>query len=613
MMLWRALGIAILLYSSYFLLKLLSNWLKARKTGLPVVVIPAAQDNPIWMIVCIPLRPLLKRFLPEDLFLRLGATMHGWENDLKLEPYEKWSIPYGSPKSLVLAGAGRVEVSTWDHEMIAEVLRRPKDFIQFDIANFLLNRFGPNVLSTDGEVWARHRKIVASTLNEKISKIVFDQSINLAEGMISEIFEKSEPSSDCAETNCIFDLIKKLTITVLVNAGMGGNQAWKDPTVKNVKPGFKLTYIEAVKAVIGNLVAAAILPRWFTSWYPPFLPGYETMKLLSYAVGEFRDHIADLINEEKERSTEREGVARNNILSMLLSSSKQEEAAATGSGDQTKTSLSDEEIMGNIFIFTSAGFDSTANTLAYALVYLVQNPQYQDWVFEEIKSLIPSDSEEPLEYTTIFPKALRCLSVMLETLRLHPPLAHLGKMTEAPQVIRTSRSDVYVPTGSTIYINSVVVHLDPDIWRDINRSESDRVTDMNATGLPDEYTFRPSRWIIDPTDGENSQAKIFQPPKGAFIPWSMGPRVCPGQKMAQVEFVAIFLVLFRTYRLEAVKIRVKDGPGKEREETDEELHQRIVLLIKKSVSKITQEMDVYNMVDGDYSRGLGFRLVRRHD
>ncbi|KAK6503592.1 hypothetical protein TWF481_008605 [Arthrobotrys musiformis] len=265
MALLTAVGIVLTLYLSYFYLKLFRNWKNARKTGLPIVLIPAAQDNPLWMVVCIPLRPLLKRFLPEDIFIRLGMTMHGWENEFKFEPYKRWSIPQGYPKSLVLAGAGRVEVSTWDHEIIADVLRRPKDFIQFDIANFLLNRFGPNVLSTDGEVWARHRKLVASTLNEKISKVVFDQSVVLAEGMVSEIFENSKPGSDYAETNCIFDLVKKLAITILVNAGMGGNQAWKDPAVKKVKPGFKLTYIEAVKAVIGNLVAAAILPQWFTS------------------------------------------------------------------------------------------------------------------------------------------------------------------------------------------------------------------------------------------------------------------------------------------------------------------------------------------------------------
>ncbi|KAK6537052.1 hypothetical protein TWF281_001254 [Arthrobotrys megalospora] len=611
MVLGTALGIALVLYVSYFLLKLLRNWINARKTGLPVVIIPAAQDNPLWMVVCIPLRPLLKRFLPEDLFIRLAATMHGWENDLKFEPYKRWSIPHGSPKSVVLAGAGRVEVSTWDNEIIADVLRRPRDFIQFDIANFLLNRFGPNVLSTDGEVWARHRKLVASTLNEKISKVVFDQSIILAEGMVAEIFENSDPGADCAETNRIFDLVKKLAITILVNAGMGGNQTWKDPTVKKVKPGFKLTYIEAVKAVIGNLVAAAILPRWFTAWYPPFLPGYDTMKLLSYAVGEFRDHTADLISEEKQRSAERKGVARNNILSMLLNASKEEEKSASGAGDQNKTSLSDEEIMGNIFIFTSAGFDSTANTLAYALVYLVQNPQYQDWLFEEIDALIPSDPEEVLEYTTVFPKAYRCLSIMLETLRLHPPLIHLGKMTETPQIIKTSTSEIEIPVGATIYINSVVVHRDPGVWRDLNRSKLEPVSDKDADDIPDEFKFRPSRWIVNPTNPDTEKTGIFQPPKGAFIPWSMGPRVCPGQKMAQVEFVAIFLVLLGTYRLEAVKLSVKDASGKEREETDDELYQRIVSLIEKSVSKVTQEMDVYNMADGECSRGLGFRLVRR--
>ncbi|KAK6503591.1 hypothetical protein TWF481_008604 [Arthrobotrys musiformis] len=312
------------------------------------------------------------------------------------------------------------------------------------------------------------------------------------------------------------------------------------------------------------------------------------------------------------RSAEREGLARNNILSMLLNASKEAERISPITGEQNKNSLSDQEIMGNIFIFTSAGFDSTANTLAYALVYLVQNPRYQDWLFEEVDALIPSGSDEPLEYTNIFPKAIRCLSLMLETLRLHPPLVHLGKMTEAPQFVRTSTSDIEIPTGATIYINSVVVHLDPGVWRNLNRNESEPVSDKDDGDIPDECKFRPSRWIINPTDTENTQPKLFQPPKGTFIPWSSGPRVCPGQKMAQVEFVAIFLVLLRDYRLEAMKLVIRDASGEEREETDDELRERIVRLVNKSVSKVTQEMDVYNIADGEHSRGLGFRLIRRH-
>ncbi|EPS36901.1 hypothetical protein H072_9505 [Dactylellina haptotyla CBS 200.50] len=610
----RILGLVFLTYTLSQIFKLLRNLQKAHKLGIPVVTIPVAQDNPIWMIISIPLRPLLKRILPDDLFTRLGVTMHGWEHNFKFIPYQKWSAPHGSPKSLVLAGIGTVELSTWDHEIIADVLRRPKDFPQFDMANFLLNRFGDNVLSTDGEVWARHRKLVASTLNEKISKVVFDQSTNLAKGLLGELLEESEPGSAAVETNRIFDLVKKLAITVLSNAGMGGNEPWKDPTMKVIKPGFKLPYIETVKGLIGNIVAAAILPPWFTRFYPSFLPGGDTMRLLSHAVREFRVHTADLIDEEKKRIASHDSLTRNNILSMLLSASKEGEKDERRSQGKD-SSLSDQEIMGNLYVFTAAGFDSTANSINFCIVELLRNPFYQEWLFEEIDSILPTDPNEPVDYAATFPRAYRCLSVMLETLRLHPALVHIAKMTKSPQTIRTPTSTIQVPSGVIIYINSVVVHRDPDVWRDLNRTPLDAANDVEAErSLPDELKFRPTRWIN--TGTEATQPRLFQPPRGVFVPWSMGPRVCPGQKMAQVEFVAIILVLLRYHRLEAVKIKVADKSGTSREETDAELRQRLSGLAERCVSKITQEMDVYDIKDSEAenvgrTRGVRVRLVRR--
>lgn len=42
---------------------------------------------------------------------------------------------------------------------------------------------------------------------------------------------------------------------------------------------------------------------------------------------------------------------------------------------------------------------------------------------------------------------------------------------------------------------------------------------------------------------------MLQPPAGNFIPWASGPRVCPGKKFAQVEFVAVIAKLFARHRV----------------------------------------------------------------
>jgi cytochrome P450 len=80
-----------------------------------------------------------------------------------------------------------------------------------------------------------------------------------------------------------------------------------------------------------------------------------------------------------------------------------------------------------------------------------------------------------------------------------------------------------------MYINNQALHTDPEVWGE------------------DSLVFQPTRWI--PTNG---QPGLIQPLKGTFSPWSGGPRQCPGQKMAQVEFVAVMASLLRGMNVEPV-------------------------------------------------------------
>jgi cytochrome P450 len=106
-----------------------------------------------------------------------------------------------------------------------------------------------------------------------------------------------------------------------------------------------------------------------------------------------------------------------------------------------------------------------------------------------------------------------------------------------------------------IFVNQAAIHRDSSIWG------------------PDPNAFRPSRWI-------NSSGDLIVPEKGTFIPWSGGPRICPGMKMAQVEFVATFATLFRAAKCEFI-----GALGDPRENI------RILeALMKNSIFKLTLQM-----------------------
>jgi cytochrome P450 len=577
------------IYCSSLVYRLVVNFFDARKSGFPYLIIPWDQNHFLWMAAGGFLRPWLSRNMPKWIYDRLDLTIYGFEFRVKLRVFEQYAVPQGNDKSYAIVGVGRFEVSTRDPEILTEVLNRPKDFMTMDLSELFMGRFGPNVLISDGDAWARQRKVVASVINERISKTVFNESIHQTKGLVEEVLG----DGNAAETNRIFDMMKKITINVLSGAGMGTKVDWKDDTTEKPSPGFRMNYIEAVKCIVNNVAGPIILPRWFLSNYPSFLPGYKLFKSLSYAVVEFPIHTRNLLNQERQRMVTAHGETRSNIMSQMIHVSEEGDGEVKG-----VKALSEDEMLGNLFIFTIAGFDTTANTLAYALALLSRYPKWQEWIFEEIDSIMPTDGSTDLDYAAIFPHAIRIQACMLETLRIFPPVVHIAKMTKTEQRIQTSRGSFYFPAGATVYVNTVGLHLDPAVWRNLNLSGNEEKSEA------DELAFRPTRWINPSTE----TSPLFKPPKGTFVPWSAGPRVCPGQKMAQVEFTAIFLQLFHKNRIEAASLKTASGELETRAQVESRLDARM----KDSISILTLQMnDVYDVGDSQ-DKGLKLRLSKRN-
>jgi cytochrome P450 len=114
----------------------------------------------------------------------------------------------------------------------------------------------------------------------------------------------------------------------------------------------------------------------------------------------------------------------------------------------------------------------------------------------------------------------------------------------------------YLTAPMMVFISSQSIHLDPSIWGS------------------DVAEFKPTRWL-------DSTGNIITPAKGTFLPWSGGPRVCPGMKFSQVEFVAVFATLFRSAKCSPLR---RDG------ETSEQTRNRMKDIMANSVSKLTLQV-----------------------
>lgn len=162
-----------------------------------------------------------------------------------------------------------------------------------------------------------------------------------------------------------------------------------------------------------------------------------------------------------------------------------------------------------------------------------------------------------------------CLSLQYETLRVYPAVIHIARYIQTEQSITTCKDSHLIKGPAKVYINAAALHSDTATW-----------------GV-DASAFKPERWFAGTPPSYSTSPNVgipelITPPKGTFIPWSGGPRICPGMKMAQVEFVAVIATLFRSCRVEVV---CRSG------ETVEEARDRLVKSMQESQPKLTLQIE----------------------
>ncbi|KAL9596408.1 MAG: hypothetical protein Q9179_004620 [Wetmoreana sp. 5 TL-2023] len=447
-------------------------------------------------------------------------------------------------------------------DTIEDVFLRRKDFPKPVHMYKMLEIFGRNVNTVEGQDWVRHRKLTAPPFNERNSNIVWTESIQQARGMLD--WWKDYGSNGVRTTA---KDAKILSLNVLISAGFGMSYPFasgRDPPTQ----GFTMSYQEALSLVLEYTLVIVALPKVLLRL--PFIP--EAWVRAGQATIGFQRHIAKMV--DKERSLISQGVSGAASLTSLLVRGSEEARRKKAHTDQegnAPNGLTDEEIYGNIFLFNFAGHETTANILTYSILLLAAHPQWQDWLSEEVEHVFGGEHGGQAWTYDKFPKLKRCLAVMLETLRLYNPVVAVPKYTDdRAQTIYIDGSAYVIPPKTLVMLNICAMHTNPRYWGE------------------DSLNWRPSRWITTSLCDQKSgpqepieQETLFEPRKGTYLPWSGGARVCVGKKFSQVEFVAVMAVLFQKHRVE---------PVMETGESVEKARRRVVGVIEDSLLRMTLQV-----------------------
>lgn len=258
----------------------------------------------------------------------------------------------------------------------------------------------------------------------------------------------------------------------------------EDETAQRVFMAFR-TYQRAQPLV--NIAAFIPLPRW--------MPRFHS-RAVRRGAAEIRSLLGRL-TEERFAALDA-GSAPDDLATKLIQARDPE----TGRG------FSPSELADQIAIFFLAGHETSASALSWALYLLATHPEIQARARAEAASLpdVPSFGEV---------MRLRLIrDIFRETLRLYPPV---------PMMVRENRCPVHfrgrnIAPRAQMVISPWHMHRHERLW-----------------SAPDE--FDPDRWQTQ----ENRE-----PAQDAYIPFSSGPRVCPGAGFAMTEGMLFLAVLLRS-------------------------------------------------------------------
>lgn len=171
----------------------------------------------------------------------------------------------------------------------------------------------------------------------------------------------------------------------------------------------------------------------------------------------------------------------------------------------------DSVVYDNVQTCMWAGHESSVAALSFILYELSSRPDVQQKLQEEVTSVVGSNGKLQYEHMSKLPYVN---AVVDEALRLHPPAIWTNREVQDHLDLDGTR----ICKGAMVFVPTVAVHRSTLNW-----------------DSPDE--FRPERFLQKAAEG-------------AFVPFGLGRRVCPGYRLAPFEL----RVTLATFALRGLRV-----------------------------------------------------------
>lgn len=216
-------------------------------------------------------------------------------------------------------------------------------------------------------------------------------------------------------------------------------------------------------------------------------------KRIQRVTKEFDQFLEDVLRQHQDNvATKAEDDEVKDFVDVLLQVQKEKPAGFPIGRDSIKALMLD---------MFSGGMDTTFTVLEWAMAEVLRHPKVMQELQKEVRQIIGEKShvnEDDLDQM----KYLK--AVLKETLRLHPPIPYLGRLSTSD--VKINGYDI--PAGTSVLTNIWAIQRDPSYWEEPDR-------------------FNPERFL-------RPNSVDFKGQDFELTPFGAGRRMCPGISFALV-------------------------------------------------------------------------------
>lgn len=335
--------------------------------------------------------------------------------------------------------------------------------------------FGNGLLTSEGDFWLRQRRLAQPAFHRTRIASYAGTMVRYTEQML----ERWKDGEECDAHLEMMQLTLQIVGKTLFDADVAGDAR---------EIGRTITLLLDFSSDFRRMI---FTPKW--------LPTPRNIQTI-LAIRRLDKIVYRMIAERRAS-----GRDAGDLLSMLLAAQ-----------DDDGSRMNNRQLRDETLTLFLAGYETTANLLAWTWWLLSANPEVERKLHQELDTLLAGRAPTLDDV----PRLRYAGHVLTESLRLYPPAWGMARLAVEDHEI----AGYPVPAGTGVAIAQWVVQRDPR-WYD----------------APNE--FRPERWEGD---------LLKRLPRFAYFPFGGGPRQCIGNMFALMEATLVLATVAQHFRLKMV-------------------------------------------------------------